>query len=231
MMVAKPLMIFDFDGTLYRGDEPYLYYARRVADWLDPKTANDYLRRVQAHIAGSDMVPAADNWEAVVRLMEPFGQRLTPEQWQQAFMDTRRYMLSGECPLEVPQGLAEFLQDARGRATLVMASNSPYEAAVPLLEQMHLDHAFDVIRSEANKPAGLVATVREVMGPRYDPSRVLSIGDHYINDIAPGVQEGWTTGHISPRRIFPGPATFQAATLEEILPKARQWLSQYYEGD
>lgn len=226
-MPTKPLMIFDFDGTLYRGDEPYLYYARQVADLLSERTAQEYLRKVQAHVAGEDLVPAADNWEAVVRLMEPFGQTLTPEQWQEAFMATRRHMLEGGCPLEVPAGLQNFLEKARGQATLVLASNSPYEAAVPLLERLGLAQSFDVVRSGANKPHGLVTTVRELMGPEYDPLRVFSIGDHYTNDIAPGVLEGWTTGHISPRRIFPGPSTYQAATMEEILPSAHDWLDRH----
>jgi FMN phosphatase YigB (HAD superfamily) len=176
------------------------------------------------------MVAAADNWEAVVRLMEPFGQTLNYENWQAAFMETRRYMLEDRCPLVVPEGLTRFLEEARSQATVAVASNSPYEAAVPLLRRLELDTSFDVVRAGAGKPAGLVAAAREIMGSRYDPRCVLSIGDHYGNDIAPGVEAGWATGHISPRRIFPGPATYLGSTLEEILPQARMWLHKVQEA-
>ncbi len=233
MSTATPqprLLIFDFDGTLYRGDEPYRYYAQQVGQLLPPDIAQAYLAKVQAHLDGEELVAAADNWEAVVQLMEPFGQTLDPQMWQEAFMATRRYMLEDRCPLVIPEGLSGFLAEARPLATLALASNSPYEAAVPLLRRLNLDASFDVIKTQAGKPAGLVAAAKEIMGAQYDPARVMSIGDHYSNDIAPGVQAGWATGHISPRGVFPGPATFRGTTLEEILPQAKIWLQKAREA-
>ncbi|MCL4495523.1 MAG: HAD hydrolase-like protein [Firmicutes bacterium] len=222
--MEKPVIVFDLDGTLYRGDAPYWYYAQRVSRFLEEAEAESYLRRVHEHLTGRTVVESADNWEAVVRLMEPFGQKLPVDQWQEAFRETRRYMLSRECPLEVPVGLPELLKDIKDDVFVAVATNSPYEAAWPLLEQIGLISYFDVIRTEAKKPEGIVELLREVTGANYRPDRVFSIGDHYYNDIAPGVREGWTTGHISPRRIFPGPATYLVAQAEELFEPLKAWI-------
>ncbi|WP_171822737.1 HAD family hydrolase [Sulfobacillus thermosulfidooxidans] len=228
--MAKPLIIFDLDGTLYRGDAPYWYYAEQVSRFLPPEIGQAYLQRVENHLTGRQTVEASDNWEAVVRLMEPFGESLTPEQWQEAFMATRRYMLSGQCPLELPWDLKPFLSNLKGQVILAVASNSPDEAAKPLLEQLGLIGLFDVIKTAAQKPEGLITLVSEITHNDYAPDQIFSIGDHYNNDIAPGIQHGWITGHISPRRIFPGPATFKVTALEELYPHIRTWVQRIKEG-
>lgn len=224
--MTKPLIIFDLDGTLYRGDDPYGFYAQQVSRFLSPAEAQDYLARVHDHLGGRNLVPASDNWEAVVRLMDPFGERLDADQWQQAFLATRKYMLSGECPLEVPGGLMEFLRALKHHALLAVASNSPQEAASPLLEMLELSSMFDVIKTAAGKPQGLVAMALEITAGEYAPGRIFSIGDHYTNDIAPGVERGWTTGHISPRGIFPGPATYQATRIEDLYSDVMAWVKE-----
>ncbi len=229
-MLAKPVIIFDLDGTLYRGDAPYWYYAEQVSRFLPSEVGQAYLKRVKDHLTGKQPVEASDNWEAVVRLMEPFGETLDPDQWQDAFMATRRYMLSGQCPLELPFGLKPFLHDLKGQVILAVASNSPDEAAWPLLEQLGLTELFDVIKTAAGKPEGLVTLVSEITHDDYAPDQIFSIGDHYNNDIVPGIQHGWITGHISPRRIFPGPATYQVTALEELYSPIQTWVQRIKEG-
>ncbi len=224
--MERPVVVFDLDGTLYRGDAPYQYYAKVVSRFLDHEEARIYLRRVDDHLQGHGTLEAADNWEAVVRLMEPFGEKLSLDQWQEAFRDTRQYMLSQDCVLEIPPEIKTLFDDIRGEAFLALVTNSPYDAAGPLLEQLGLMGCFDIIRTEAQKPGGIVKLVKEIAGRDYRPERIFSVGDHYHNDIAPGVQEGWTTGHISPRRVFPGPATYQVAQAEELFDAIRTWVQR-----
>ena len=222
--MGKPVLVFDLDGTLYGGDSQYRYYAQAVSRFLDDGEARLYLRRVNEHLSGQRIVIKADNWEAVVKLMEPFGQKLSVDEWQQAFRDTREYMLSCECVLEISQDLRALLADIRGQVSLALVTNSPYEAAWPLMERLGLSASFEFVRTEARKPQGLVTMVKEIMNQTYHPEGVFTIGDHYYNDIAPGVREGWTTAHISPRRVFPGPATYQVAKIEELFDSIRSWV-------
>ena len=216
------LLLFDFDGTLYRGDDPFRYYAKTIAKHMAPEDRARYEKLVTAHLQGHAGVVAGDNWEAVVKLAEPY----VPdhEVWQQSFLETREYMMSPDCRLEVPAALIDFLPQVRAKVHVVVASNSPENAARPLMEKLGLITYFDRIYSQANKPEGLIALVEEIMGTRdFDPLLVYSVGDNYLNDIAPAVQRGWLTAHISPHEYFPGPSTIHARNLEDVLPHVTKW--------
>ena len=41
--INKLLLVVDFDGTVYRGDDPARGYARRIAASLEPLAAEHYL--------------------------------------------------------------------------------------------------------------------------------------------------------------------------------------------
>ncbi len=219
----KPLIIFDLDGTLYRGDDPFREYARVVARALDPAVAAQYLADVDAHLRGEGGIVAGDNWEAVVELARP---RLEDDRvWKNAFGDIREYMLSDGCVLEVPDGLPEFIRAARAQATVICLSNSHEDSALPVLQRLGLAGAFDEVIAGAGKPAGLLAAANRLRDGDLGGA-VLSVGDNYANDIAPALNQGWHTAHISPRGYFPGPSTYRGYTVEMILPDLRHWLEE-----
>ena len=221
--MASGLLLFDFDGTLYRGNDPFRRYAEIISRSMRSQDAERYLGQVNRHLAGEAEFIAGDNWEAVVGLAKEW----LPDQgrWQDAFMETRAYMMSGACQLEVPDGLDDLLAYARGKVALIVASNSPKAAAEPLLEKLGLARYFDRVVSDAGKPQGLVALVEEWPEP-VKPQRVFSVGDNYLNDIAPGVARGWKTAHISPHGYFPGPADVRGRVLEDVLPAIRAWVDE-----
>ncbi len=216
------LLLFDFDGTLYHGDDPFRFYAQAMAKHMTSEDGERYLAQVSAHLGGDTSVVAGDNWEAVVKLAEP---RVPDrEVWQQAFLETREFMMSSECQLEVSPLLLDFLRQIRHRVALVVASNSPEQAARPLMEKLGLTGYFDRIYSQANKPLGLVTIVEQVMGGKpFAPEQVYSVGDNYHNDIEPAVERGWLAAHISPHGYFPGPSTVRGRNLEEVLPDLASW--------
>lgn len=220
--MVRKLLIFDFDGTLYRGDEPFRWYAHCISQFMEAGQASEYLKLVDRHLDGESGVVAGDNWEAVVALAK----RWVPEgdRWQEAFLTTRAYMMSDACPLEVPEGLSELLAYAAGKVRLVVASNSPKQAAEPLLDKLRLSPYFDAIVSDAGKPTGLLR-LGEKWGSHLGADQIFCVGDNYTNDIAPGLALGWKTAHISPHRYFPGPADFQVQRLEEVIPAIRSWIA------
>lgn len=220
----RGLLLFDFDGTLYRGDAPFRFYAREIAQAMASSQRDTYLNQVHAHLDGQPGVVAGDNWEAVVKLALPYVQ--DGETFNNAFLATRTYMMSDECELEVPVELRRFLDRARGQVVLAVASNSPEQAALPLLDKLALLQSFDIVRHSTGKPAGLLPLADDII-EQYglNPRLVMSIGDHYVNDIAPALERGWVTAHISPRGYHPGPSTYQGRQLEDVLPYARAWLA------
>lgn len=221
------LILFDFDGTLYCGDAPFRFYADVIAREMAPQDHDHYLHLVEQHLNGVPGVVAGDNWEAVVQLSSPF----LPEDryadlWNHAFLETRQYMLQDTCPLEVSSDLRRFLQEMQGRVTLACASNSPAEAAFPLLERLGLLSFFDHVTPSAGKPAGLISAAESLWGGPADPQLTASVGDNYRNDIAPALADGWFTAHISPHGYFPGPSTVHGHVIEEVLPSLYEWVAR-----
>lgn len=215
------LIIFDLDGTLYSGDAPYRWYAENIASYMDHESRSQYLSQVEGHLRGERGIVAGDNWEAVVQLATPF--IVEDSEWMRAFQKTRERMLSAAEDLIVPKTLRNFLKTWHDRLTLACATNSPEDVALPLLDRLDLTHGFHHLATEAGKPNGLLDLAERLWGGPPQPTRTVSVGDNYLNDIAPANAAGWTTVHVSPRGYFPGPSTLQVQTIEEALPFLHQW--------
>lgn len=223
--VYSSLLLFDFDGTLYRGDAPFYFYAKEIARTLPGARADEYLRRVDRHLQAVEPLEAFDHWEAVIALAQIYG--ADPAVFDNAFTKTRIYMNAGGCALEVPQALRTFLIAVKGKTTLAVASNSPWHAARPLMDRLELTNLFDCIVTDAHKPEGLIDAARQCANGQVPDTRIASVGDHYRNDIAPAHKAGWRTAHIHPQGVFPGPSTAQGRRIEEVLPLLEEWLQEW----
>lgn len=217
------LVLFDFDGTVYRGEAPFRAYARHIAEAIADPARSEYLARAARHLAGAREVEAGDHWEAMLRLADPYN--LERSVFREAFLKTRAYMMTEDCRLEVPDALVPFLGRVRDRVAVAVASNSPEPACIPLLEKLGLSDAFDAVRPAARKPGGLLPIIAELVARfRVPAERVLSVGDHYVNDIAPALDAGLRTAYITPADFFPGPVDIAGRTLEDVLPGVEEWV-------
>ncbi len=225
------LLVLDFDGTLWRGTEPLLYYAEAVASGLSPLDRPAYLARVRAFLAGdrwatagSPASPPDDGWAAVAQFAAELG--IEPSHRQKAFLEARERITAGAFRLDVPEGLQAFLRWSRRWCTVVLASNSPAWSVAPVLERLGFASLFDDVASDAGKPDALQRLVG-TWAERFEvPSgRIMSVGDHYRNDIDPAARAGWFTTYITPWRWVPGPCSLVGTTMEEVLPELRAWVT------
>ena len=234
------LLVVDFDGTVYRGDEPVRRYARRISESLPPQPAARYLAAFERYLAAgvaaarqsTDTVEAAvlresmDHWGAALGLARRcFG--LPAEVAEAAFRHTRQDMLDPDCELEVVTPLIEALTALRGAVRVVLATNSPGRGMAALLERMGVAGAFDEVLPGAAKPDGLRRLLQRELGDdlRARPWRLFSIGDHYYNDLAPAVEIGAAAGYIDRFGRADGPATAQAPVAERLLPAIHAWVA------
>ena len=233
------LLVVDFDGTVYRGDEPVRRYARRISESLPPDPAARYLAVFERYLAtgvaaarqSTDTVEAAvlresmDHWGAALGLARRcFG--LPAEVAEAAFRHTRQDMLDPDCELEVVTPLIEALTALRGAVRVVLATNSPGRGMAALLDRMGVAGAFDEVLPGAAKPDGLRRLLQRELGDdlRARPWRLFSIGDHYYNDLAPAVEIGAAAGYIDRFGRADGPATAQADVAERLLPAIHAWV-------
>jgi FMN phosphatase YigB (HAD superfamily) len=243
--VSPPLLVVDFDGTVCRGDAPVRYYAAVIADSMPPPDARDFLDAIERYLsvgpaaaaASTDTVAAAalreavDSWGAVLSLAAR-AYAVPAEVTEQAFARCREWMIDPACAVEVVTPLLDTLADLRGDARIVLVTNSPQGSMLPLLRRLGILDAFDDIVAGAAKPDGLRRFLQRSLGPdlRARPWRLLSIGDHYRNDIEPAVELGAGAAYIDRFGRADGPATARARRAEDLLPVLRAWAADPESG-
>ncbi len=220
----RALVVMDLDGTLYRGSAPYRYYAELVSRSLPPDERERYLLALERFLAGEQPAAAADGWEAATVLAG--GTTGGAAVFREEFLQARAFMLGAGCELEIPKGMTTFLERARTVGRLVVATNTPGPYVFPLLERLGLGTYFDEVCCMAEKPgrfrSWLGAWAKLYGIPAW---AVLSVGDHFANDIAPALEGGCAAGYLDPFKVGPrGLATFEGPDFETLRAPLMEWL-------
>ena len=225
-MSGRPVLVFDLDGTLYRSAAACLHYAQGIAETLDGDVRDAYLAAVELFLGAGGGVDASDGWEAAVLLAG--GERGHSRAYAEPFERTRAFMLTDACALEVPIGLVELLEASAGSARRVLVSNTPSFGVMPLLTRLGLTEQLDEVVCDAAKPHRFAERLSAYAAIEGVPARsVLSIGDHFVNDIAPALEAGCSTAYVNPFGVGPrGRAELEAQRLEDLLPAIDSWLSE-----
>lgn len=232
------LLVVDFDGTVVRGDAPVRCYARLIAQHLPPADAGRFLGALDRYLAhgilaacqAADTIEAAvlresgDAWGVVQSLA---GRRygVPPEAIALAFTRCRRQMIDSASDVGLVEPLMDALAGLRSAARIALVTNSPADSMMPLLKRLAILHCFDEIAAGAGKPDGMRRFLAQRLGPdlRERPWRLLSVGDHYRNDIEPAVEIGAPSAYIDRFGHGGGPAGARAPRAEELLPVLRAW--------
>jgi FMN phosphatase YigB (HAD superfamily) len=230
----KPLLVVDFDGTVYRDDAPVRFYAERAAATLPGPARARMLELFEAYLGGGVAAAAGaadeaeaealrgsvDAWGATMALGALYG--VTPAALSEAFLASRKFMLTEECPVFAVPALVQAFQELRGTVRVVLATNSPAEGLAPLLDRLGVTGLFDAVLSGADKPRGLRRWIAEQLRER-PAGELFSVGDHYFNEIEPAMAVGAHAGYIDRFGRRDGPATVTAAVVEDVLPGIAAW--------
>jgi FMN phosphatase YigB (HAD superfamily) len=230
------LLLVDFDGTMYRGDEPVRYYASLIANTLE--TPGPYLAALERYLAqgpfaardSADTVEAAALRESVDPWGAAFGlatrcYEVPLDVTEDAFTRCRQWMTKPECEVEVVTPLLDTLTDLRSAVQINIITNSGALGLQPFLVRLGIADRFDEVTAGARKPDGLRRFLQRSLGRdlRERPWRAFSIGDHYRNDIEPAAEIGAGCAYIDRFGRKDGPATASASVAEDLLPVLRAW--------
>lgn len=218
--MPRPVLIFDFDGTVALGEGPVGAYARAVAD--EAALAPSFVDGVLARLAAGDVGDPAegdiaiDAYDLVRVLATEAG--ASPGHLARGYATSRTQLATPAAPIEAPDGLAAFLSDVDAERYLV--TNAPAVRLPEALDELGLGGRFDHIVAEAGKPEGLIRLLDAL-----DPAApVLAVGDIWRNDLAPAHERGHATALVGG---YPDPLatpTFHARTLPELLPALTDWV-------
>jgi FMN phosphatase YigB (HAD superfamily) len=237
------VLLFDFDGTVSLGDGPVIAYARHLDE--EAGSAVDLITRVVSRWLAADgrlaeaiegltdadpvflglhvVDGAIDGYAAAQRLAALVG--VTPERIDAAYRASRADLADGLISTHAPEGFASFLAAFPASAHRVLVSNSPANGLTEQLEKLELSRSFDEIVTSANKPAGLPDIAQRILAEHgVEPQRLASVGDIWVNDLAPVAALGATTALIDRMPVPEGAApTIRAPHIEELYPWLLEW--------
>jgi phosphoglycolate phosphatase-like HAD superfamily hydrolase len=210
-------VIFDFDGTLALGRGPIDAYVSEVIAATGESTfAAEVSETLGEFDAGRST--AIDAYDAVRQAAVARG--VETEALQLAYRRSREALGTDDALVEGPEGIVPFLERLGQAADVVLATNAPATRLVETLAALGIGHLVPTRHTSVGKPEGLTALVAEALlrGP------VLSVGDIYVNDLAPAAALGADTALVgSAWKAFAARTTMAAATLPELYPLIEVW--------
>ncbi|MCD5325460.1 MULTISPECIES: HAD family hydrolase [Pontibacillus] len=117
----------------------------------------------------------------------------------QAYDDTKVDMSSQEGWLTQTPGLRPFLEEIKKEKTIVLMTNSEATDVDRLLKELNLHDLFDDRITSATKPVQTSEHFHELL-KRYKvkPEEAVSVGDNFMNEIAPALQYGMHAVWLTP---------------------------------
>lgn len=226
MTQRRHTLLFDFDGTVALGSGPVLAYARLAAEALGPRDAETFAATIAAslldyphgRVPGTD---AIDGYDLVrIRAAE---RGIDPQVLGRAYLASREQLATPLAPVHAPAGFADFLAGLRGEAILLVATNAPATRLDAALEELGLHELFDAVYPSVGKPDGLVPIVDDWL----EHGDVLSIGDIWVNDLAPARARGALTALVGPDQDEADAATpdIRVQSMPELYPFITAWLA------
>lgn len=144
----------------------------------------------------SDMIAIGDGWWYPFVCAKHHG----VEDCYSSYNATKEYMVSDRFTLTPLTGLKENLLNLKQKTNIVVMTNSDRDDVGRLFSELGLEGVFDHMIPSANKPGSTTDQLTHLL-KHYEikPEEAVSIGDNFINEVAPAVLLGMDAVYIHPQ--------------------------------
>jgi putative hydrolase of the HAD superfamily len=146
------------------------------------------------------LIAIGDGWWLPYATAMHFGLKQS-DTWE-CYNATKEYMVTDAFTLTKTSGLKEALLKLRQNKKIVLMTNSEREDVKRLLNELGLDGIFHAIHTESQKPLKTKEKLQGILEEfQVKPHDAVSIGDNFINEIAPALLMGLKAVYIQPNQI------------------------------
>ena len=184
--------VYDTRNDVILTIDPETYLVQEVREWSGEKwdvsqVQKEYSNKVLLDF--SNFVAIGDGWWLPFANAIHYG--LTTDDTYESYVKTKEYMVSEQFQLTITPGLKEQLREWGKERTLVLLTNSEAYDVNNLLTSLQLQDVFDEVVPSAMKPNQTEYHFTNMMEKwQVSSKETISIGDNFINEIAPAVQLG-----------------------------------------
>ncbi|REB11026.1 HAD family hydrolase [Sporosarcina sp. BI001-red] len=165
-------------------------------NWGGEELADELIQRLYPQPITFDfdtMIAIGDGWWLPNVCAMHFGLQDT----QTAYVETKEFMATDQFQLTKIPGLREALLQLKEKKNIVLLTNSQADDVQRLLQNLNLHEIFETTITEAKKPQDTTKHFLELLQKFNIPAeKALSIGDNYINEIAPAMKMGMSAVYI-----------------------------------
>src|SRR5579875_1613925 len=195
-------------GTVYDAVKDLILIQRdgkvlHAISWAGKKLAEDKVRELypeKLKFNFHSLLNVGDFWWIPVSIAKHYG--ISDDGAEQAFLQTREYMMSPDFQMKEIPGFKEILCSLSKTKKLVLYTNSPQKDSEVILKKLGLRDFFDYKIFKGQKPVKSEEYF-EIIRNHYHVSfsNILSIGDNAINEIIPANKLGCRTILIDTHNI------------------------------
>jgi len=187
---------YDVENDLAVTIDPITLKVVEAHDWNGQKVANieDIYRNSPVNFDFDHFVAIGDGWWLPFACAKHYG----VSNCHPYYLKTKEYMVSDQFKLEAIPHLREFLLMLKKTEHIVLMTNSDKEDVLRLLKELNLNNVFDHVISSAKKPSRTKDIFVELQEMYQLPFyQLVSIGDNFLNEIAPALLLGMKAVYIS----------------------------------
>jgi FMN phosphatase YigB (HAD superfamily) len=178
--------------------DPFTLKVVKAETWHGEAWPNEQCIEVYSEQLSFDfekMIAIGDGWWLPFAAAKHYGVQNSHAR----YVETKEYMVTEQFHLEPIQGVREGLLRLKETKKIVLVTNSDIDDVGRLLKELSLDGVFEHIITSAKKPSRTEELFNHLI-TQYEvkPKEVVSVGDNFINEIAPALLMGMNGIYIDP---------------------------------
>lgn len=184
---------YDVEKDLVLTIDPMTLHVTQATNWDGTSVNVEYEEALQFNF--KDMIAIGDGWWLPFVTAKHYGVK----DCYPSYLATKEYMVTDEFTLERLEGLREYLLELREETSIVLMTNSDSEDVGRLFKELDLEDVFEHVVTSAQKPTYTTDLFKELLiHYKVNPEEALSVGDNFINEIAPALLLGMKAAYITP---------------------------------